>query len=189
MMYVCACYRQYCDSINQSINQSIKYCDCTVQPGCTWAYLMQAVNSEMWNAAMLAQSRTHNQQGLYTTWLWAQEAHSKWKIHDPHCYLQVAQGVAAVGGHPVQGLPVLLATTPAATDASTPCQANLQLVGVNWQDVCMYLSVCRPACLSVCFCLYVGPSVCLSVCVSLCACCLSDCMLVCLRLALALTLF
>ena len=129
---------------------------------------MQAVNSEMWNAAMLAQSRTYNQQGLYTTWLWAQEAHSKWKIHDPHCYLQVAQGVAVIGGHPVQGLPILLATTPAVTHASTPagthaftpCQDNVPFVGVHWQDVRMYLPVCLLACLSVCL------SGCLSVCLS-----------------------
>ena len=158
---------------------------------------MQAVSSGMWNAAMLAQSCTHNQHGLYTIWLWAQEAHSKWKIHDPHCYLQVAQGVAAVGGHPAQGLSILLATTPAIKHASRPCQDNLLLVGVNWQDVCIicpfaglsvFLYVCLPACLPACL------SVCLSVClflsvcfcVSLCACCLSDCMLVCLRLALAL---
>lgn len=69
----------------------------------------QAVSSEMWNAAMLAQSRTDNQQGLHTTWQWAREAHSEWKIHDPHCYLQVAQGVAAIGGPPVQGADLMLA--------------------------------------------------------------------------------
>ena len=162
---------------------------------------------------MLAQSRTDNQQGLYTTWLWAQEAHSKWKIHDPHCYLQVAQAVAVIGGHPVQGLPILLATTPALTHASTTLSGQSPACWCQMAR-CMHVSVCFPACLfvcpfaglSVCLCLSVCLSVCppvcllsvylsvsvcmlvlLSVCVFLCACCLSDCMLVCLRLALALT--
>ena len=127
---------------------------------------MQAVSSGMWYAAMLARTRTHNQQELYTTWLWAQEAHSKWKVHDPHCYLQVAQGVAVIGGHPVQGLPILLATTPAVTHASRPCQANLPLVGVNWQDVCIICPFAgRPG---VCFCLSVCLSVCPVVCLTAC---------------------
>jgi len=94
------------------------------------------------------------------------------------CYLQVAQGVAALGGHPVQGLPILLATTPAVTDASTPLSGQSPAC---WCQLarCMHVSVCLPACLpvslsvclyvclflSVCrsFCLSVGPSVCLSV--------------------------
>ncbi len=54
---------------------------------------------------MLAQSRTDNQQGLCSTWMWAQEAHSDWRIRDPECCSQLAQGLAAVGGDPVQGLP------------------------------------------------------------------------------------
>ena len=123
----------------------------------------------MWNAAMLAQSRTDNRQGLYTTWLWAQEAHSKWKIHDPHCYLQVAQGVAVIGGHPVQGLPILLATTPAVTHASTTLSGQSPACWCQLAS-CMHVSVCFRACLSFCLpvCLSVrlptGLSVCLSVC-------------------------
>lgn len=129
---------------------------------------MQAVSSGMWNAAMLAQSRTHNQQGVYATWLWAQQAHSKWKIHDPHCYLQVAQGVAVIGGHPVQGLLILLATTPAVTHASTTLSGQSPAC---WCQLarCMHVSVCFPACLSVCL------SVCRPVSLSVCS-CLSVCL-------------
>ncbi len=136
----------------------------------------------MWNAAMLAQLRTDNQQGLYITWLWAQEAHSKWKIHDPHCYLQLAQGVAAIGGHPVQGLPFCLQQRLQLHQHSHLVRKIFRLlvsIGKMYACDCLTVSVCLSVCLSFC------PSVRLSVCLSV---CLSDCMTVCLYDCLAMCL-
>ena len=149
---------------------------------------MQAINSEMWNAAMLAQSRADNEQGVYTTWLWAQLAHGQWQIRDPQCDMQLAQGVVAIAGHPVQGLSLHMSLCLQQHlqlhmhQHYAHGQDSLPLVDVKWQGVCMCLPACLPVRpsvrLSTCTysCPYVGPSVYLPVCLYVPAVCLTACL-------------
>ena len=118
-----------------------------------------------------------------------QVAHAKWQIRDPQCYMQLAQGVVAIAGHPVQGLPLHMSLCLQQHlqlhmhQHYAHGQDSLTLVDVKWQGVCMCLPACLPVRpsvrLSVCLPVYLFLSVCwsfcLSSCLSVCPCCLSDC--------------